>query len=250
MHGRFIWYDLITPDPDGAMKFYGEVVGWRTQEWNGPQQYTMWENDGAPIGGIVKPGSGMGDTPLWLPYVQVDDVDATVRLATEMGANVTSEPKDIPGSGRYAIMRDPQGASFGVFNATMPTTSEFKPKRGEFSWHELMTDDHRSAMDFYTRLFGWTMMGEFDMGPAGRYTEYGNGTEMYGGMFTKSSDMQMPGGWCCYAMVDDANAAAEKVKELGGQIVNGPMEVPGGSWVAQGIDPQGVLFAVHSAPRG
>ena len=248
MHGRFVWYDLITPDIDGAVKFYGKVVGWGTQQWNGPQQYTMWENAGAPIGGVVKPDAGMGEMPQWLPYVEVDNVDTTAQLATGLGAVILAQPRDIPGSGRYAIMRDPQGANIGIFASTNPTTSEFKPKRGEFSWHELMTDDHMKALEFYNRLFGWTSMGEFDMGPIGTYTEYGDGSEMYGGMFSKSSDMNMPNSWCCYAMVDDARKAADTATHLGAQIINGPMEVPGGSWVAQGIDPQGVMFAVHSLP--
>jgi predicted enzyme related to lactoylglutathione lyase len=248
MHGRFVWYDLITPDIDGAVKFYGKVVGWATQQWNGPQKYTMWENDGAPIGGVVTLDSGMGEAAQWLPYVQVDNVDTTAQLAAESGATIIAPPNDIQGSGRYAIIRDPQGASFGIFAATVPTTSEFKPRRGEFSWHELMCDDHTKALAFYSRLFGWTKMGEFDMGPIGTYIEYGDGSEMYGGMFSKTADMQLPNSWCCYAMVDNAQKAADIATQLGAQIINGPMEVPGGSWVAQGIDPQGVVFAVHSPP--
>lgn len=246
MHGRFIWYDLITPDPDGAVDFYKDIVGWKTQKWDGPQPYTMWENNGAPIGGVVKTDSGMGANPQWLPYVQVDDVDATAKLATELGGKVTNGPKDIPGSGRYAILSDPQGASIAIFTATNPTVTEYKPSRGEFSWHELLTDDHMKALEFYNRIFGWTKLGEFDMGPMGMYTEYGSGSSMYGGMFSKTPDMHVPNSWCCYVMVDDAKKAAEKIASLGGQIINGPMEVPGGDWIAQAIDPQGVMFAVHS----
>jgi predicted enzyme related to lactoylglutathione lyase len=246
-HGQFVWYDLITPDPEAAKEFYCHVIGWGTQAWKGPQPYTMWENEGIPIGGLVKTASGMGDTPQWLPYVGVDDINETLSKAKDLGARIMTGPKDVPGSGRYAIVEDPQGATIAVFASAAPTESaDFNPSRGQPSWHELVTDDYEKAFEFYNALFDWNRTSDFDMGPMGRYQMYGKGEIPYGGMMNKPAGTKMPSSWCCYIMVDDVHAAVDKTKSLGGQVINGPMQPPGGSWVAQCIDPQGVLFALHS----
>ena len=246
-HGQFIWYDLITPDPEGARKFYCEVIGWGTQAWKGPQPYTMWENEGIPIGGIVGPGSSMGDAPQWLPYVSVDDIDATTSKARELGAKITDGPKEIPGGGRYAVMDDPQGARIAIFASATPTeNTDFNPARGQPSWHELVTDDHEKAFDFYNAIFGWNRTSAFDMGAMGVYQMYGKGQIPYGGMMSKPAGVNLPSGWCCYILVDDVHKAAAQTKSLGGQVLHGPMEVPGGDWVAQCIDPLGALFALQA----
>jgi hypothetical protein len=89
-----------------------------------------------------------------------------------------------------------------------------------------------------------------DMGPLGTYQMYGLSSDApMGGIYNKPAEMPMPA-WLPYAMVDDATAGAERVKKAGGQVINGPMEVPGGDWIAQGIDPQGAMFAIHSAKQG
>lgn len=247
-HGQFIWYDLITTDIEGATRFYTEILGWGTQVWNGPPPYTMWENEGVPIGGVVRIGEGMGDgPPHWLAYVSVDDVDATVSRAVELGGKLHSGPKDIPGSGRYAILSDPQGASFAIYRASSSSTgAEVTPGCGQFSWHELTASDYRAALDFYQRIFGWQPVSDFDMGAMGTYQMYGQDGKTYGGMFNKTPEMPMSPNWLCYVMVDDVNRTAERVKELGGKVVMGPMEVPGGDMVAQCVDPQGAMFAIHA----
>lgn len=245
-HGQFIWYDLITPDPDGAVKFYSSLIGWGTQVWNAPEPYTMWENKGVPLGGVVKTRTGMGDYPHWLPYVAVDDVDKTASLATSLGAKITSGPKDIPGSGRYAIIQDPQGASIAIFkSASAADVPAFNPGTGNMSWHELTTDDHNSAFQFYNRIFGWNRNGEFDMGSMGMYQMYGKGDTMYGGMMNKPPEMKMPSNWVSYIMIDDVNKVIEHAKQLGARLMHGPAEVPGGDWIAIFTDPQGAVFAVH-----
>jgi predicted enzyme related to lactoylglutathione lyase len=247
-HGQFIWYDLITPDPEGAERFYCEIAGWGTQVSKGPQDYTMWENEGIPMGGIVKTKTGMGDHPYWLPYVSVDNVDETARLATTLGAKITSGPKDIPASGRYAVLEDPQGAAIAIFKSRAPSeASEFNPGPGQVSWHELMTDDYGKALEFYNKIFGWEPTSQFDMGPMGMYQMYGKGKSTYGGMMSKTPESAaMPSAWGCYIMVDDAHKTVAQVPSLGGRVLNGPMSPPGGDWVAQCVDPQGVYFGVHS----
>ena len=251
--GRFVWHDLMTTDTEGAKKFYGAVAGWGTQAWEGPTPYTLFTVGGIPIGGVSPLSDDMKKNhvpPHWLPAVCVDNVDDTLAKATKLGAKTVAPPMDIPDTGRYAVLQDPQGATISIFtpNPRMSSPGE-APKKGNFSWHELTTSDSVAAFDFYSKIFGWEKAGEFDMGaPMGIYQMYGQGGAPYGGMMTRTPEMPPPN-WLCYIMVDDAKAAAEKIKSGGGNVIVGPMQVPGesGDWIAIAIDPQGAATAVHSA---
>jgi len=247
--GRFVWCDLMTSDPQAAQQFYGKVVGWGTQAWEGPVPYTMWTNNGAPLGGIMdlpRPGT----PPHWLAYISTPDCDAAATQVKELGGQVHHGPEDIPNVGRFAVAADPQGAYFALFTPSMEGSDEEpEPKVGEFSWHELATTDHGAANTFYTQLFGWDKQGEFDMGGGWMYLMFGRKGRELGGMFTKTAEMPGPPAWLHYIKVDGADAAVERIKSAGGQVINGPMEVPGGDWIAQAIDPQGAFFAVHSKTK-
>jgi predicted enzyme related to lactoylglutathione lyase len=120
-----------------------------------------------------------------------------------------------------------------------------QPEVGDFSWHELATDDWSAAWPFYQALFGWEKTSAMDMGPEmGTYQMFGREGQSVGGMFKRPPNV--PAHWMPYALLKDAKAAADIVAQLGGRIVNGPMEVPGGDLIAQGFDLQGAAFAVHS----
>src|SRR5262249_50420430 len=121
------------------------------------------------------------------------------------------------------------------------------PEMGEFSWHELATTEPAGAIEFYRTLFAWEKTQAMEMGPElGTYQEFGIGGITMGGIYRKMPGMQAPSNWLPYAMVIDSKKAAGTVKNLGGQVVNGPMEVPGGDWIVVCMDPQGAAFAVHS----
>jgi len=251
--GRFVWYDLMTGDPKAAEKFYGRLIGWGTQEWEGGEQsYTMWTNKETPLGGVMEMPAEVreaGAPPHWMAYVEVEDVRAAAARVTEAGGTVLHEPTDIPGAGSFAVLSDPQGAAFAVYSSASEEAQEppDQPQVGQFSWNELATSDYKSAFAFYSDLFGWEPKEAMDMGEAGIYQIYGSGEESYGGMFNKPEEMPGPPMWLYYIKVDDVNAAVEKVVELGGQVINGPTEVPGGDLIAQCVDPQGALFALHSS---
>lgn len=263
--GRFVWYDLQTTDVQAATAFYAKVAGWGTQQMDmGPgKEYQMWTVGDAPIGGVIKQTAEMGPPgtpPHWMAAVGVPSVDDAGRQATSLGGQVLVPPMDIPTVGRYAIIADPQGAVISLYASSQPTpTGAFAPKIGEFSWHELMTTDHNAAFAFYSQMFDWEKTGEYDMGPLGMYLMYGQKQPgapagepavPYGGMFTKTPDMPMPSCFIYYIHVADADASAELVKSLGGQVINDPMEVPGGDRIAQCMDPQGAMFAVHARKAG
>lgn len=245
--GRFVWFDLMTPDPEKAQAFYPKVTGWGTMAWEGPMPYTMWTAGGVPLGGVMKLSPGVNAPPHWLGYIGTPDVDAIAAQAASLGGSVTMKPTDIPTVGRFAVLTDPQGATFAAFTSEGQTPGhEGVPAAGEFSWHELMTTDYVAALAFYQALFGWTKIDEHDMGLMGTYLMFGRAGHVMGGMFNKPPAMPAPSNWLHYIRVESADEAAERAKANGGTILNGPMEVPGGDRIAQCMDPQGAAFAVHS----
>jgi predicted enzyme related to lactoylglutathione lyase len=249
VRGRFVWHELMTSDPKAAAKFYPPVIGWKTQTWPQNPSYTMFASPTGAMAGYMQlpeEAKKMGAAPHWLSYIGTPDVDRTVRQVEELGGRVLKPTMEVPSVGRFAILQDPQGAVFAAFTPSSEGTGDGKPTLGDFSWHELITTDWEAAFEFYRKLFGWEKTSAMDMGDMGTYQMYGWKDQMLGGMFNKPKNMPAPPHWLPYILVKDSKTAAATAKNRGAQIINGPMEVPGGSWIAQGIDPQGVMFAVHS----
>lgn len=253
--GRFVWYDLMTSDPEGARDFYAGLLGWGTRAWQGGDQaHTLWTRGERPFGGVVglpEEARANGAPPHWLAYVEVGDIRETAARAAETGGTVLHGPIEIPGVGHWAVLTDPQGALFAIYqSAGQPDSGADAPGIGGFSWHELATSDYKQAFSFYSELFGWKPGEAMDMGEAGIYQLFGRGGGPLGGMFNKPNEMPGPPMWLYYVRVGDISGAVRAVAELGGQVINGPMEVPGGDRIAQCLDPQGALFAVHWSAAG
>jgi predicted enzyme related to lactoylglutathione lyase len=240
VRGSFVWHDLITTDIPAAVAYYQKVVGWKTQPFDA--NYLMWVAKSGPLGGIGALPAGQ-TTPYWLAYVSVADIDATLQQAQKLGGKVITPVTDIANGGRYAVLADPQGAAFGVYWSSEPGAASGLPQVGEFAWHELATTDYAAAFAFYHALFGWEKTGEHDMGEMGKYFMYGLNGQVMGGMFNCPG---APVAWCCYVSVKDAKKIAKVAAKAGGKVFNGPMQVPGGSWIAQINDPQGGVHAVVS----
>lgn len=250
--GSFLWYELLTEDPDGAQGFYTDLIGWGTAPWEeGEGTYTMWTNNDVPVGGLMtlpEEAKKAGAPPHWLAYIGTPDVDDTVSRASNLGGKTLVPAMEMEKVGKFAVLSDPQGAVFAVFTPEQQQPKrEGPPQVGEFSWHELSTTEHVAALDFYQTLFGWEKMEGMDMGPLGIYQMYGQNDTILGGMFNKPSEMPGPAHWLFYVTVDDVDRVAERVKETSGRVLNGPMDVPGGGRIAQCMDPQGAAFAVHSS---
>jgi hypothetical protein len=250
IHGRFIWYELMTPDTAGAKAFYGDVVGWNSQDMPMPDgTYSVLDVNGAGVGGVMElppEAKTQGVPPNWTGYVAVDDVDATARKAASLGGSVMRPPQDIPGVGRFAIIADPGGAVLAVMTPVPPEQPRPELARGtpgRTDWHELYAGDLERASAFYGELFGWRKDSDFDMGDMGPYRLFANQEGQIGGMMRKPEQAPTPA-WLYYFQVGDIDAAAERVKAGGGQVLSGPMEVPGGDWVLQAQDPQGAMFAL------
>jgi len=249
--GRFVWHELLTTDPKAAGAFFSKIIGWKTQPWGTDGSYTLFVSGSRQLAGLMalpEDAKKMGAPPNWLTYMGTTDVDETARLATSLGARVLKAPEDIPGAGRFAVLQDPQGATFGIYKSSQSPGADAVPVVGDFSWHELATTDAKAALGFYQRLFGWEETSAMDMGEMGVYQMFGQSKQgrTLGGLFNKPSQMPGPPAWLAYIKVPDARKTAAAVKKAGAKIVNGPMEVPGGDWIAQGVDQQGAMFAVHS----
>ena len=253
--GRFVWYELLTSDMNAAQRFYTQLIGWDTASWReGDEPYMLWMNAQQRIGGLMKlpeEAKASGTPPHWLGYVSTPDIDATVTLATRIGARVLMPATDVPEVGRIAIFADPQGAVIGAYQPLEPPADdEHAPSIGEVSWRELITTDHFAAFTFYEALFGWRRTELMDMGDSGLYQMYGRNGATLGGMYNRPKGASDPVTWLYYIHIRDVAAGVKKVEELGGVVLNGPMEVPGGSHIAQCLDPQGAAFALHSHDVG
>ncbi|HUZ11327.1 MAG TPA: VOC family protein [Caulobacteraceae bacterium] len=249
-HGRFIWYELMTPNLGMAKRFYGEVVGWTAQDMPmGDGAYTVLEAAGEGVGGAMPLSDeheAQGVPPNWTGYVHVDDCDAAAAEARALGGGVLRAPTDIAGIGRFAVISDPHGAVSAIMKPVPPSAARPRPARGAVGragWHELYAGDAESDLAFYRRLFGWTETGRHDMGAMGVYRLFGNADGEVGGAMTRPPQIPAPC-WCYYFEAADVDAAAGRVKRAGGAVVMGPMDVPGGSRVLQATDPQGASFGL------
>jgi predicted enzyme related to lactoylglutathione lyase len=246
--GSFVWCELLTTDTAAAGNFYKKVVGWKTAPWGNDSSYTTFNSSAGPVAGMMTlpdEAKNMGAPPNWMMYVGTPNVDSTALNITQRGGKVLRQPQSIPNAGRFAVVQDPFGAVFGIYTPDKPGAPKAKPGVGDFSWFELYTPNPEGAWDFYHSLFGWEKTSAMDMGDMGVYQMFGRGGGIPNGGIMKPPP-GAPAAWQPYALVKDARASAKAATAAGGKIVNGPMEVPGGDWIAQGMDPQGAMFAVHS----
>lgn len=251
IRGRFVWHELMTTDTDAAGAFYSKVMPWKTQP-SGMPGYTLWVTGKSRAGGFMAlPAEPQGAAPHWLTYIGTPSVDSTLEGVQRLGGKVLKGATDIPNVGRYAVVSDPQGVTFAIYTPAPGSADGANvgggAALGAYSWHELATTDVSAALSFYTELFGWEKGPTHPMGgDVGDYQLVTQGGQQIGGLY-KSSPTAMPPSWLTYVNVADIDKAANAVKGGGGRIINGPMQVPGGSWIAQATDPQGGMFAVIEA---
>jgi predicted enzyme related to lactoylglutathione lyase len=248
--GRFAWYELLTTDMAAARTFYGCVVGWRAEDASAAFPYTVFSADKAEVGGLMElppEALRMGATPRFVGYVEVDDIDATVERLRRLGGSVFVPPTD-SNIGRVSIVADPQAATFGLvsgLNRSAPQSVLETP--GRIGWHELLAGDGNKAFAFYSELFGWKpAASQKDM--LDSYQLVAIEGRIVGGVFTKLPRAPVPF-WLYYVNVPDIAVAVTRVREGGGKVVQGPMELPDGSWIARCIDPQGAMFSLQGKTR-
>ncbi|HET7809522.1 MAG TPA: VOC family protein [Steroidobacteraceae bacterium] len=249
VRGRFVWHELMTRDVPAAKTFYSRLTGWKTIPWPLDPAYTVCHADSGPVAGIMQiPADLPAEFPAhWVQYIGTRDVDGIADAAVRAGGSLVKAPADMAGAGRYAVLKDPQGAAFAIIDPeNARPESEGPPALGNFSWHELATSDNEAAFAFYSGLFGWDAIRRMDMGPTGVYLIFGQNGKERGGMYIKPTDQPGPPCWLPYVRVPSADKGFASATASGAQQLIAPMEVPGGSRIAAFTDPTGAAVAVHS----
>jgi predicted enzyme related to lactoylglutathione lyase len=252
--GKFVWYELVTPDAARAKRFYGELFGWRSQTAPvGTRTYDLILAGDAMIGGYA--AAGPGDRPQWIACVSVTDVDAAAKAAIAGGGAVVEPPGDIPTVGRRARITDPAGATIYLYKRNggdHPDTGNVPA--GHFLWNELHTPDPAAALAFYETVVGFEHRA-MPMGGDDVYHVIGKGGVDRGGA-SHHLEPGYPAHWLPYVVADDPDATLARVKGLGGAVRMPAISIPGVGRFGVLADPAGAVLAVmkpmpfeaHTAP--
>ena len=247
-HGTFAWVDLATTDHTAAKEFYRPLFGWDASDLpiGEGMVYTMFTLRGKNVAAVSQLSEELktqGVPPHWSSYVSVTDVDQIADKAKELGGTVLVEPMDVFEEGRMAFIQDPTGASVGLWQPKNHIGAQIVNEPGGFCWNELATRDVDAAKKFYSNLFGWSAdTQDMSMGP---YTVFKNGDAFAGGMLQMTDEWgEIPPHWMVYFAVDDCDARAQQIKDLGGEIHVEPMDIPDVGRFAVASDPQGGHFTV------
>jgi hypothetical protein len=255
LQGSWIWYELMTTDPEGAKAFYEPVVGWQMTTGHGDtgDYGFLTAPDGAMVGGLLRLTDEVGEhgaKPAWLGYLGVEHADTAIADIASRGGKELMPARDVEMAGRMALVADPGGAPFYVMTPRPPEGSDggesaaFQAEIncGHCGWNELVAADPARETEFYTGLFNWSLPEPMDMGEHGKYQFIAHDNVTVGAIMALMGTPQPQ--WNHYFWVPSIALARDKIETNGGQVINGPMEVPGGGWIVQGIDPQGAMFSL------
>jgi len=247
--GTFCWVDLATTDAEGAKKFYSECMGWKTVDTPAApgMLYTMLqlgEKEVAALYSMNEEQRSRGIHPHWLSYVSVADADQAAAKARQLGATVMQEPLGVSEAGRMAVIQDPTGAVFAVWQPRQHIGALLKGEPRTFCWNELMTNDEQKAGKFYADLFGWTSQTQ-QMADGSLYTTFKMDDMEAGGMMRIREEWgAVPPNWMVYFAVEDCEASAEKAKSMGAEIVVPATHIPNVGTFAVIEDPQGAASGI------
>ena len=253
--GEFCWIELGTTDQAAAKKFYGSLFGWAIFDAPmGPGEfYTMFSLEGRNTGAaytMKKEDLARGVPPHWMLYITVETADAAAKKAAELGGKVLAPAFDVMDVGRMAVLQDPTGAIFSVWQATQHTGTGIAGVDGTLCWADLSTTDPERASKFYSGLFGWTMTpGEGKTDTSG-YLHIKNGENFIGGIPpTSARDSKGPAHWLAYLKTSKCDATAAKATQLGAKLVMAPTTFENVGRIAVIADPQGAVFAIFQTAR-
>jgi hypothetical protein len=248
--GAFCWTSLISKDLAASKAFFASLLGWEAHDLPGMEgAATMFRLGGLDVAGGMAHMPQQGP-PTFHCYVQVADADAAVAKARELGGSVLMGPFPAGGLGRMAFLQDPTGAVFAIWQALSHKGASIFDVPGAHCWTELSTQDLAAAEAFYTALFGWTIKhGE---GGGMVYDEFALGDKHLGGMYTPNwpGAESIPSNWSPYYMVEDVDAKAAQAKDLGGSVLNGPMDIPNVGRFAVLQEPGGAVFNLYQPDAG
>ena len=252
--GMFCWVELATSDQAAAKKFYTSLFGWTADDSPmGPDaSYTLFRLNGKDIGGgytLMPDQVAMHVPPNWLVYVAVESADAAAAKAKQLGGKILAGPLDVMEHGRMAVIADPTGAVFAVWQPKQNPGMGVVGSEGSFSWADLNTDDPKRASEFYSALFGWHLeKGEHD--PEGGYLHIKNGEHYIGGIPpARPREPGVPPHWLIYFHTADCDALSNKAKSLGANVCFGPVTMENVGRFSIAADPQGAYFSLFQPMR-
>jgi len=251
--GTFCWPELATTDQKSAVSFYRALFSWDVNDLPlGPSEsYSMFQLRGKPIAAahtLQAEQRTHGVPAHWGSYISVASADQASKRASELGGKILAEPFDVMDAGRMAVIQDPVGAVFMLWQAKRHPGAMILGEPGTLCWTELITRDPKSAVSFYSRLFGWSSKLGTDGG--GEYHEMSNGSQPQGGIMALRPEMgDMPPAWTPYFAVDDCEATAKKATQLGGRVFMKPTDIPKVGRFAVLADPQGAVFDIIKIAR-
>jgi predicted enzyme related to lactoylglutathione lyase len=251
--GSFCWIELHTTDQTAAKAFYSSLFGWEAHDNPmGPNDfYTEFKLQGreAAAGCTLRPEErSQGVPPHWMIYITVENADAVAAKAPHLGGKAFGPAFDVMDAGRMAIIQDPTGATFCVWQPKKSAGIKIAGVNGTLCWADLSTPDAKQAGDFYSGLFGWQLV--VDLKAASGYLHIKNGEQFIGGIpGALHRQLGVPAHWLAYFQVDDVDAAAAKAKEMGASLYIPPMTMEGVGRMAVVADPQGAVFAIFKSAR-
>jgi predicted enzyme related to lactoylglutathione lyase len=251
--GSFCWIELATTDQKAAKDFYNSLFGWSPQDSPiGPNEfYTLFKLDGrdAAAGYTLRADQkAQGVPPHWMPYIAVESADQAADTAKQLGGTVVVPPFDVMDLGRMAVIHDPTGAHFCVWQAMKNSGIGIAGVAGSLCWADLSTPDAKRASDFYSGLFGWQIMA--DEKDKSGYLHIKNGEHFIGGVPPAAHRQPgVPPHWLAYFWVDDVDASAAKAKQMGAKFCLEPTTIENVGRMAVIADPQGAVFAIFNSPK-
>jgi uncharacterized protein len=245
--GAFCWAELSTPDPEAAKGFYQSLFSWQSNDVPLAEGavYSLMQLDGLDVAAIAPQPPKQRESglpPVWSSYVSVQSADASAQHAKDLGGNVHAEPFDVMSAGRMAVIQDPHGAFFMVWQAHQMIGAKLVNAPGALVWNELASPDLDASAEFYSRLFGWEI-APFE-GSAEPYLSIRNAGANNGGI-RPLTPPGVPPHWLVYFGVQDIDTALAKVGSLGGTTLVGPIDIQMAK-IAVIQDPQGAVLALYA----
>ena len=244
--GTFSWTDLSTTDQDAAKAFYAGLFGWQAMDMPVDENtlYSMQMVDGKAVAAISPQPAQQreaGVPPLWNSYITVASADAAADRTGELGGTVHAPPFDVMDAGRMAVIQDPTGAFFMVWEPRQNIGAGLVNVPGAMCWNELATPDFEAAQAFYAGLFGWSF--EPFEGSEMPYFAIKNGDANNGGM--RAPQPGEPPHWLVYFATEDTDGSLAKAQEQGGSPLGPAIDLPMGR-IGVVRDPQGAVFALYA----
>jgi predicted enzyme related to lactoylglutathione lyase len=251
--GTVSWAELATTDQKAGVAFYRALFGWDVSEAPiGPNEtYSMFQLHGKEVGAACtmrQEERQHGVPPHWNLYVTVDKVDDAAKKAEKLGAKILAPPFDVMDAGRMAVVQDPTGAIFQIWEPKRSIGAKVLGEPGALTWSELTTRDPKRAETFYTSMFGWTAKTSSADAGGMEYTEFSNHGHPGMGMMKMPDNMpaSTPAFWMPYFQTTDCDASTAKAKGLGAKVMIPPKDIPKTGRFSILSDPQGAAFALFT----